>query len=441
MLTAAAIEGRLLFPLSELLGASAVPDDIAETDRDTDSFLNSVWFADSSLQSVENGFLGTVIIVFLEEIVIAPFGDAAGLVIGGGGGVSVFEARVRLQQMPGGFRFEIGLYDVAVGLRISPSILRPLKPGTNEPEPPDVPLDIQLGAVSIAFGTDQPFTVTWTGSPSIPRCMIGESGVIISAGAIRWLTPQSESLPAGTPPNFLGMYLDDVGVELSNLEFDSNPSLFLDYAFIGRGGFTGRIDLQNLNLSGSLAGFTFTLQDFGLTLVQNSITASNLAGRIELPFFDQPLDVAIGIALEGGFSLAVSSPDGLITLRREGVLELQLESIGFSIDNGLFTLALSGQITPLVGGLDWPGFRLQALSIDSEGHVRLEGGWLELRDQYTLSIYGFQLEISKIGFGSTDDGRRWIGFSGGLKLVDGLTAGASVEACACFGTRTPGRPR
>ena len=50
MLTAAAIEGRLLFPLSELLGAGAVPDDIAEVDRDTDSFLNSVCFADSSLQ-------------------------------------------------------------------------------------------------------------------------------------------------------------------------------------------------------------------------------------------------------------------------------------------------------------------------------------------------------------------------------------------------------
>ena len=169
MLTATSIEGRLLFPLSELLGAAAVPDDIAELDRDTDSFLNSVYFANSSLQPIENGFLGTVVLVVLEEIVIAPFGDVARLVIGGGGGVSVFEARVRLEQLPGGFRFEIGLYDVAVGLRISPSILRPLKPGTNEPEPPNVPLDIQLGAVSITLGTEKPFSVTWTGSPSIPR--------------------------------------------------------------------------------------------------------------------------------------------------------------------------------------------------------------------------------------------------------------------------------
>lgn len=429
MLTATSIEGRLLLPLSELLAAASVPDNIAELDRDTDSFLNSIYFVESSLQPVENGFLGTVVLVVLEEIVVAPFGDVAGLVIGGGGGVSVFEARVRLQRLPGGFRFQIGLYDLAVGLRISPTILRPLSPGTNEPEPKDAPLNIQLGTVSIAFGTDEPLSVSWTGSVSIPRCMIGESGVIISAGAIRWLTPQSDNLPSDTPPAFLGIYLDDVEVELCNLKLNGNPSLILDFAFIGRGGFSGRIDLQNLNLSGSLAGFTFTLKNFGLTLVQNSIAASNVEGRIELPFFEQPLDVAIGIALDGGFSLAVSSPGGLIVLRRDGAFELELESICLSIEKGLFMLALSGQITPLVGdpGLTWPSFRVQDLSIDSEGNVRLEGGWLDLREQYTLSLYGFQLEISKIGFGSTDDGRRWIGFSGGLKFVDGLTAGASVE--------------
>ena len=259
--------------------------------------------------------------------------------------------------------------------------------------------------------------------------------MIISAGAIRWLTPQSENLPADTPPAFLGMYLDDVGVELSNLELDSNPSLFLDYAFIGRGGFSGRIDLQNLNLSGSLAGFTFTLQDFGLTLVQNSITASNLAGRIELPFIDHPLGVQIGLNVDGGFTIALSSVQpsgaayegGLVKVHKEGLMDLSLESIRFALDQGVFTVALSGEITPLAAGLDWPTFRIQELAIDSQGNVRVEGGWLDLPDQYVLAFYGFQLEIAKIGFGSLDDGRRWMGFSGGLKLVEGLTAGASVE--------------
>jgi hypothetical protein len=59
----------------------------------------------------------------------------------------------------------------------------------------------------------------------------------------------------------------------------------------------------------------------------------------------------------------------------------------------------------------------------------LRGGriMLDLREQYVLSLGGFQFEVSRIGFGTTEARLRWIGFSGGLKLVDGITAGASVE--------------
>ncbi|HEY0171734.1 MAG TPA: hypothetical protein VGB98_11985, partial [Pyrinomonadaceae bacterium] len=67
------------------------------------------------------------------------------------------------------------------------------------------------------------------------------------------------------------------------------------------------------------------------------------------------------------------------------------------------------------------------LSIDSKGHVRLQGGWLDLREQYELNFNGFKVSITKLGFGKTEDGGKWVGFSGGLKLVDGFTAGASVE--------------
>src|SRR5262249_41748525 len=47
--------------------------------------------------------------------------------------------------------------------------------------------------------------------------------------------------------------------------------------------------------------------------------------------------------------------------------------------------------------------------------------------QYLLNFHGFQIEITKLGFGKTEDRGKWIGFSGSLKLVDGLPAGASVE--------------
>jgi hypothetical protein len=427
MRTATDIEGRLLFPVSQLFDATAVPDEIVDGDGSAGDLIKSIFFTDSSLQAVENGYLGRVVLVVEGELTIAPFGDAAKLVIGGGGGLSVFEAHVRLEALPGGFRFEVGLVDVPASLRVSADILRPLQPGTDEPVPGAMALDILLGGVSLTFGTERPVAVAWTVNPSVPRCMIGDSGIVISAGSIRWLTPQSENLPSDTPTDFTGLFLDDVAVELTALDLDADPTLQLDYAFIGRGGFTGRIDLKNLNLGGAIGGFEFELREFGLTLVQNAITASNIHGSIMLPFFDEPLDVEIGLSLDGGFTIGVSSPNGLLTLKKPGILELTVESIRFAVDDGVFTVGISGSITPLALGANAPSFAVRELSIDSKGNVRLEGGWLTLPKQLALDFFGFRLEITKIGFGKTDPGKKWVGFSGGLKLIDALPAGASVE--------------
>jgi hypothetical protein len=52
---------------------------------------------------------------------------------------------------------------------------------------------------------------------------------------------------------------------------------------------------------------------------------------------------------------------------------------------------------------------------------------LNLRETYEVNFKGFKLEISKLGFGKNEDGSKWIGFSGGVKLVQGMPAGASVE--------------
>jgi hypothetical protein len=425
MFTTSDIEGRPLRPLSELLSAAAIPTDDVELDRSSDDFLSSLFFTDASLQAVENGILGRVVLVVPGELVVSPFGDVVGLVIGGVGGSTVFEAEVRLKSVQDGFVFQITLIDVPIALRVSPSVLKPLKPGTSEVD--DGQVEITLGAISITLASDRSIEMSWSGTPSIPRCMLGDSGVIVSAGAIGWVTPETEVLPDHTPPQFLGLYLDDVVVELTALKLDSNPTFRLDYAFIGRGGFTGKIDVNGLNLTGSLGSMAFTLQRLSLTITQNAFEETSIGGSIVLPFFDDRLDVEIGLSMDGGFSVGISSPGGLVTLTKEDLLELTIESIGFSVDDGVFTARLSGSVHPLVGDVEWPTFRVQELSIDSKGHVRLAGGWLDLREQYMISLGGFQFEISRIGFGTTEEGRRWIGFSGGLKLVDGLTAGASVE--------------
>ena len=198
--------------------------------------------------------------------------------------------------------------------------------------------------------------------------------------------------------------------------------------YIGNGGFSGTVsDTWNPALSATIAGMGCTLQSVQVTFVQNALTAASISGSLTLPFFDEPLNVAISFGLDGNFTVALSDPSGVLTLTKPGLLSLAVNGIGFADTGGVSTVHVSGIVTPLFGGLDWPGFELRDLAIDSNGNVHLDGGWLDLPSQYSLDFYGFQISITKLGFGKTNDGGKWIGFSGGLKLVDGLSAGASVD--------------
>ena len=144
-----------------------------------------------------------------------------------------------------------------------------------------------------------------------------------------------------------------------------------------------------------------------------------------LPFFEAPLDVELGINLDGSFAAKLAGENGLLTLVKTGILELQVEP-GLRPDGRYLYCPVERQ-DQAPGS--WP--RL-AESFDVRGcrltrNVKLEGGWLDLRDGYSLDFHGFKVEISKMGFGKNEDGSKWIGFSGALNLVDGLAAGASVE--------------
>jgi hypothetical protein len=205
-------------------------------------------------------------------------------------------------------------------------------------------------------------------------------------------------------------------------------------AFIGNGGFTGHLEntWSPPELEASLFGISLRLRHVDVALVQNAFTRCELRGVLTVPFFNGPADVLMGISADGSFVLSLDrnsehARDGLVTLEVENVLDLTLSSIGLIEERGVWLVKISGSITPKIAGLDWPTFEIQELSIDSEGHVKLAGGWIDLPDSYSLTFYGFTITISRIGFGNSEDGGHWIGFSGGLRLVDGMQAGASVD--------------
>src|SRR5215217_1804054 len=353
------------------------------------------------------------------------------------------------------------LPNLSVTLRLDTALLRPVQK-QNDRWVPIVdaqgrprPAAIRLDGVGISADIDGDFEIIMpAGAPqlSLGAVTIGTTGVVLEVDKVRPFFSAKQTPPEGAAPGFRGLAIESVKLHLPS---DWNiPLLPEDLTFekmlIGTGGFSGVIrgtwnpTFNNVTRtysgkgSGTLFGIPFGLRSLDFTFKQNVPTSSLLRGEMLLPFFERPVAVDIRIGFDGSLtaSLSATQPEGvpnesgLVTVEKPGLLRLKLESIGFELRDGLFKVKLAGDVTPLVGaaeGLQWPSFHVDELSIDSKGNIHLDGGWLNLRQKYQMNFRGFQLEISKVGFGKTEDGGKWIGLTGGLNLVAGMPAGASVE--------------
>jgi hypothetical protein len=387
-------------------------------------------------------------IAWLKEIEIPfPALDSLSLVLLGGNGMTEIAFTHRREP-----DFEIRLIDLHAALRLQTSLLhRVHQEGgkwvpTLGPDGKPMPVDIVLSGIEMILTADWDVTIVTAPALSLPAVELGNTGIVLEMSAIQLYLSEKQAPPAGTQPGFKGIAVNSAILHLGG-GWEGNfvpDNIMFTNLLIGSSGFSGQIEACWTSTyadasktfvgsgAGNLFGIPFGLKDLSLGLKQNSFEKSEITGKLLLPFFDEPVELEIGIVADGGFSAALTNtgPNGLFKLTKPGILELELDSIGFEIKDGLFTAKLSGQLTPLFGkdqGLNWPSFKVNELSIDSEGHVRLDGGWMDLPDQYSLDFHGFKLEITQLGFGKTDDGGKWMGFSGGLKLVDGFKAGASVE--------------
>jgi hypothetical protein len=333
-----------------------------------------------------------------------------------------------------------------VGVRFPLVLLTPMKRTNGRFE-----IDADAG------GTPKPYEITLSGTFTVDGngnfsidfpggapgigldpVMIGDSGVIVEAEDIQFCLSHSESLPLDRlPSGWRGIVIRRATVHLPGIPVLPDEVIFTD-CDISAGGFSGEstVSWQGTDSPNvELFGLRFALLDVHLAFQQNAVIDSLIRATITLPFFDQPLGVDLAIGADGSFGVALSRVQpagvtmraGIAEFRKAEFLTISVESVGFEVKGDDFTAKVTGRIKPEFGDLDWPSFEVKELTIDSDGNAHLDGGWLDLRDQYHLDFHGFQMEITKLGFGKNDDGGKWIGFSGGLKLVDGLSAGASVE--------------
>lgn len=419
-------------PLSEYLPAEFWPADLFSGAAGEDgTFLDLIAWDSGEIMAGEERISARVALRVMAEVAFdLPAGFALVL------GVGPVAASLEVDEEG----FFVQVFAEVFKLRLPRSLFAPVveRDGRLEPDPdPEHFVEVAL-PLMITVDHENNIDLEWPGESEgtlgLPRCMIGESGVVISAEGMVLRLSANAPLPegagdAGLDSDWRGIFLREATIHLPEGLGSAAPDdiRFLN-ASIGTGGFSGIVTADWAPaFSGALFGVDLSLQHFGLSFVQNAITGSEIRGTLKLPFFDEPVEVDISFNVDGSLAVRLSSASGLATLEKEGILRLELESLGFVVQEGVFTVRLSGTLKPLVGNLDWPGFAVKELSIDSDGNVHLDGGWLNLPDQYALTFYGFQFEITKLGLGSTDDGGKWVGFSGELKLVDGMRAGASVE--------------
>lgn len=337
-----------------------------------------------------------------------------------------------------GLPLAIVVSNVDITLRMQQELLKPVVLDTTGKWVPLLDAEgkqrpFEIGLTGLSFGIDHDGDIELAfaqGAPgvTIGAFMIADTGIVVEADQpIQIFLSRKSSPPPGATPGFRGVHIPHAVVHLPGLKVASPTSIEFTDCFIGSGGFSGTVAV-NTAISGELFGVAFVLQHVALGFEQSIPTACDIAGALALPFFDAPVEVEIGIGLKGELSVALSNTTtGLKTVAIGSVMVIELDSLGFDVKDGELTVKLGGKLTPTFGGLNWPSFDVKELSIDSKGHVQLEGGWLDLPKQYSLDFHGFKVEITKFGFGRNQDGTKWVGASGGVELVKGLPAGASVK--------------
>lgn len=417
------------------------PHDFFSID-DLPSFLDKIFILEYSLTNTDGGYEGFFWLAFEKKLEFKiPGLDGVSVVAGQTQGDLTF-LKVYAEI---GDTNTIRLVNSELSLRYEGSLLTPV-PTDDNPNPEFVSLTLK-GTIAL----DDSFDVTFEDFDSVDLspAIIGKTGIIISANGVSLDVSRTKTSPeilaAGFDDSFLGVFIGTATIQFpEGFPTFAPEHLVLENCAIGSGGVSGRLEatydpppvfdtVNNVFTgrgAGELFGVPFGISRAVIDFKRGTLQESSIKGRMQLPFFEELVDVELGLRLDGSFGVSLTSVDaqGLLTLTKSGLLSLELDSLAFTVDGGTLTTIVSGTITPLVGDLSWPSFRVNELAIDSQGNVRLEGGWLDLPDQYSLDFYGFQLEITKLGFGKTEDGKgKWLGFSGGIKFVDGIKAGASVD--------------
>ena len=350
----------------------------------------------------------------------------------------------------------LNLKELSVSLLFDSDLLISVEKATDESgnvtfeKKPDQPVAISIIGASLSIDSSGNFEFDLAGGVpqfDVSAFTIGNTGIIVEINSISFILSQKEALNfissgGAIEDSWRGIYINELDIILPQGLSDILPGeVILSDTFIGPGGFCGKItgtwtvdSIKPFDTTDkTLAGFAFRTESINAEFKQNALLSCAIIGYLEVPFFDAPVKVTVAITNDGDFTVAFDSTTegtGLYPLKKDGVCDFTLSGLSLGKEDDLFYLTLSGSLKPKLGNLDWPIVEVKALTIYSNGEVHIDGGWIDIPDQQAFDFNGFKLEITRLGFGKdTIDGTdyNWIGFSGGIQIVNGLPLKGGVD--------------
>lgn len=305
------------------------------------------------------------------------------------------------------------------------------------------PIEVRVGRVVLRAG-ESGLTLGAESGASLDRPVaIGDTGIYLDelAGLTVNLDGAADR-PEGAPDDWRGVYFGSAALYVPDL---FAGAVSVEGLGVGAGGLWGLIAWQaspglvfdeatrrftGSDLVGELLGFRGGVSEVGLSFIRNVPSRGTVEGAFLLPFFEAPIKLSITVSATGSFAITALGEDAgaLATLERPDLLQLEVASLTAEEEGDRVIVWLDGRFQPLVGGLDWPGVEIDRLGIGSDGHVDIQGGWIDLPESFALDFHGFKIDLEKIGLGSDESTRRqWMGLSGGIRLIEGIPLSGSVE--------------
>ena len=305
-------------PASLLLEDIGVwPADVGELEGGL-SVLDRIGIRDVSITESAAQTTAALTLVFRDELAFTiPGLSDISLVLGGVGENSEFRIELDLREP-----VSLRLVDVSFALRFASSMLRPVRPVNEhfEFDPSGRPVQIAVTATIIVDNSG--LRVEGMDEITLDPFMIGETGIVIEARSLLLDLSKESNIPqaqiAGLPLSWVGVFIPEATIHMPrNLGAAVPAGLSFHNAAIGSGGFTGQIQASwDPAFGGSIGGVQFLLRSFALDFRQNSFSRSEIKGTLRLPFFNEPVDVEIGINADSSLAVKLTSENGLYTLTK-----------------------------------------------------------------------------------------------------------------------------